>query len=64
MADILEFRATARCIAQREQPSGSAEIVIFPGVRIERESFSLADRLGEQSGQPCAPKCSQGRRDD
>jgi hypothetical protein len=24
---------------------GSAEIVIFPGVRIERYDFSLADRL-------------------
>ena len=28
-----------------EQGSGSAEVLIFPGIRIERGEFSLSDRL-------------------
>lgn len=38
---------THRCAApDARRPSGrSAEVIIFPGVRIERREFNLADRL-------------------
>ncbi|MBK1870013.1 hypothetical protein [Taklimakanibacter albus] len=45
MGTILTFprdRVPQRAAKAHE---GSAEIVIFPGVRIERYDFSLADRL-------------------
>jgi hypothetical protein len=45
MGTILTFprdRVPQRAASAHE---GSAEIVIFPGVRIERYDFSLADRL-------------------
>ena len=46
MADILEFdRRDTRKRRQGRKP-GPADVIIFPGVRIEREEFSLADRVG------------------
>lgn len=53
MADLLNFPI------DRVRPSGDrptdagAEVVIFPGVRIERGDFSLSDRL---------PQCSRNRK--
>jgi hypothetical protein len=46
MADILPFKASfrpARSLGRK--PQGTAKVIIFPGVRIDREKFSLADRL-------------------
>lgn len=58
MAEILAFPAESgrrepdldgsRATSEPALPAGPAEIVIFPGVRIERHSFSLADRLPRQ----------------
>lgn len=52
MANIIELKSRARAengtleAAHTGMVEGaSAEIVIFPGVRIERAGFSLADRL-------------------
>ncbi len=45
MADILEFRAAERQPDELQKQAGPADIIIFPGVRIERDSFSLADRV-------------------
>lgn len=51
MATILEFnpKRAARAAARRPSKSGgdkvSCEIVIFPGIRIERDDFDLASRL-------------------
>mgnify|MGYP003628253514 CR=1 FL=1 len=45
MGVVLEFRPKETSVAQVDRPTTSAEVFIFPGVRIERRGFSLADRL-------------------
>ena len=45
MATILGFPYPQRRIAHENATGGVAEIVIFPGVRIERTELSLAGRL-------------------
>jgi hypothetical protein len=45
MATILEFPPPRLRIANDGQMRVPAEIVIFPGVRIERSEFNLADRV-------------------
>ncbi len=46
MAKILKFEPSAhQQDRQRDDTAGSAEIVIFPGVRVERCEFKLSDRL-------------------
>jgi hypothetical protein len=49
MSTVLEFRSsTTRLSRRRDGDSAACEIVIFPGVRIERESpatLDLAHRL-------------------
>jgi len=45
MATILEFPYARQRMAQENAARLPAEIVIFPGVRIERSDFNLADRL-------------------
>jgi hypothetical protein len=47
MAEIVELQAYQRKTGTRRDISAPAEIVIFPGVRIERQTFSLADRLAK-----------------
>lgn len=49
MADILEFRKRPDSPDRDRVPGTNAEIVIFPGVRIERTGFSLADRVPPKS---------------
>lgn len=45
MSAVIEFPAgRTRPVALREN-SGSAEVIIFPGVRIDRTGFDLAERL-------------------
>ena len=50
MADILEFRAADRQPDDLQKQAGPADIIIFPGVRIERDNFSLADRVAVRTG--------------
>jgi len=45
MGEILEYRPKAPEGVRSVKPTAPAEIFIFPGVRIERKGFSLADRL-------------------
>jgi hypothetical protein len=45
MGTILTFPRDRLLQSAKDAHSGPAEIVIFPGVRIERYDFSLADRL-------------------
>ncbi|MGI9415817.1 MAG: hypothetical protein ACR2PM_19230 [Hyphomicrobiales bacterium] len=45
MAEIVELKTSQYRRAARRRPAGPAHVVIFPGVRIERQKFSLADRL-------------------
>jgi hypothetical protein len=73
MADILEFKAASK----RAKPADAAnaanaagsvpqtgEIVIFPGVRIERTGFSLADRLKRTAGLRRAVVGDRGEKRD
>lgn len=45
MGVVLEFRPKETSGKIVDGSNASAEVFIFPGVRIERRSFSLADRL-------------------
>ncbi len=43
MSTVLAFRATAGRPSRRRDESVACEIVIFPGVRIERETPAMLD---------------------
>ncbi|NNE21951.1 MAG: hypothetical protein HKN11_05020 [Rhizobiales bacterium] len=45
MAEVLEFPVAKVRPAKRKKKGKSAEVLIFPGIRIERGEFSLSDRL-------------------
>ena len=45
MADVIEFPAVKRRPVGQSGTTHSADVIIFPGVRIERDQFSLADRV-------------------
>lgn len=47
MAEIVELQAFRRKAGSGRRFAVPAEVVIFPGVRIERQTFSLADRLAK-----------------
>lgn len=50
MAKILKFEPRESLGHEPDQlnrSSGPADIVIFPGVRVEREAFKLSDRLDD-----------------
>ncbi len=44
MGKIVKFPIERTNLKQSPSAVGSADIVIFPGVRIERREFNLADR--------------------
>jgi hypothetical protein len=46
MATILEFPHPRLKAVRHGARRTEAEVVIFPGVRIERAEFNLADRIG------------------
>ena len=55
MTTVLHFRASTRTVSRRSSPSGEAcEIIIFPGVRIERHdqasTVDLSYRMPRPSG--------------
>jgi hypothetical protein len=54
MGTILTFPRDLLRQPAKQAHQGPAEIVIFPGIRIERYDFSLADRLPppRRSGRP------------
>jgi len=44
MGKIVKFPIERTNLKQTSSAVGSADIIIFPGVRIERREFNLADR--------------------
>jgi len=56
VGEVLKFHLKENPGSRSDVPPGSAEIFIFPGVRIERKSFSLADRLYSPS-KPAQKSC-------
>lgn len=44
MMKILEFPQARAMARRRREKKGPAEILIFPGARIERREYNLADR--------------------
>jgi hypothetical protein len=59
MAKILKFEPRERLDSEpdnRDRPSGPADIVIFPGVRVEREAFKLSDRLDDPENSTKRPR--------
>ncbi len=44
-ADIIEFRPESQRKGPKKRRLAPAQVIIFPGVRIERREYSLADRL-------------------
>ena len=45
MNAVIEFPLNRTRPAARTETSATAEVIIFPGVQIERLSFDLAERL-------------------
>ena len=45
MRAVIEFPAGRTRSVARSETSGDAEVIIFPGVRVERMAFDLAERL-------------------
>jgi len=66
MATILDFESRPRAAPKRDADQGTAdeaargEVVIFPGVRLERHAFKLSDRLPEPD--PDKPGVKRGHR--
>lgn len=50
MAEIVELKAYREKRRTHDASAGPAEVVVFPGVRIDRERISLADRLSRPNG--------------
>ena len=44
-ADIIQFRPEPKRKGRKKRLLAPAQVIIFPGVRIERREYSLADRL-------------------
>jgi hypothetical protein len=65
MAHILEFRSNAErgeldCEPMRQR---SAQIIIFPGVRIERHAESVAESVTEPQAKPRRRERARPKRD-
>ncbi len=59
MAKILKFEpreALGHEPDNRDRPTGPADIVIFPGVRVERKAFKLSDRLDDPENSTKRPR--------
>jgi hypothetical protein len=54
MTAVIEFPAGRARKSSETDTSLKAEIIIFPGVRIERMEFSLADRIPLRKGRTSA----------
>ena len=51
MSVVIEF-PSSRSERRSGPATGSGEVVIFPGVRIERREFNLADRIAPARRRP------------
>jgi hypothetical protein len=50
MGTVLDFKPAARTTFVEPAQRGDCEIVIFPGVRIERHDLDLSHRLRDSAG--------------
>lgn len=50
MSTVLSFYRDVARPRRLDRPSGQCEIVIFPGIRIERHDVDLAFRLNDAAG--------------
>ena len=54
MSEVIEFPASGANRPARPVNAGPAQIIIFPGVRVERREFSLADRVSAPRKRPAS----------
>lgn len=52
---ILEFPARGPSKPATQNAAGNCDVIIFPGVRIERREFNIADRVAKVRRRPAAP---------
>lgn len=64
MATVLKFPIGRTKPGPRNRQSVNCEVVIFPGVRIERGDFHLSDRLPALRQANSAARARAMRRDD
>ncbi len=58
MAEIVELQAFEEKRPKSDASNGPGEVLIFPGVRIDRENISLADRLSRPKGSKSKTKAA------
>ncbi len=63
MVDVVKFKA-ARTAAGKSVLPGPGQVIIFPGVRIQRREFSLADRLKSMPNEKPANRRANTKSDD
>lgn len=54
MSVILEFPARTQSKPVVKSEAATCEVVIFPGVRIERREFNISDRMANVRRRPAA----------
>lgn len=64
MAEVLEFPVAKARPAKRKKKGKTAEVLIFPGIRIERGDFSLSDRLPSASSKQARSRRARAGTDD
>ena len=64
MAKVLKFPVVRTKSGPRNRRPSNCEVVIFPGVRIERGDFCLSDRLPALRQAKSAARARAMRRDD
>lgn len=55
MSVIIEFPANAAVRPASGPAAGRGEVIIFPGVRVERREYNLADRMANVRRRPSSP---------
>jgi hypothetical protein len=55
MSTIIDFPAGGKSKASKRPEGSQAEVIIFPGVRIERREFNIADRITTVRRRPALP---------
>lgn len=61
MSNIIDFSPRKKRVFDAETRTEPAEVLIFPGIRVERKNFSLADRLVETVSGKNNAKSAKGK---
>lgn len=64
MAEVLKFPVAKVRSAKRKKTGKTAEVLIFPGIRIERGDFSLSDRLPSAGSKQTRSRRARAGTDD